>query len=192
MALVLWLLAGQTVLAHSGGTPRLTAAPVGPYRLYAWSDPEPWRVGEVHLSLVVAQPADNAATGGQVETPVADADVTVVLTPVAAPGQPITVRATPQEQLGTLYYEVDAALPTAGSWQVDIAVSGPNGGGDAGFTIEVLPAQRLNWWLVGGAGVTLLIAVALMGVWSRQRPAAAAPTRRAEHRAARAPGENTR
>ncbi len=195
LALVLWLLTSQTVLAHSGGTPRLTNAPVGPYRLYAWSDPEPWRAGQVHLSVVVTQPADNAgaAPGSQVEAPVTDATVTTVLTPLDPPGQPITVQAVPQETLGTLYYEVSTTLPAAGRWGVTVQVAAPKGGGDAEFEVTALPARTLNWWLVGGAGVTLLVIVVLMGIWSRTHPSAPATPRRARRRVApQTPGEGVR
>src|SRR5215203_6879478 len=67
--------------AHGGGTPRLTAVPTGPYRLYAWSEPEPWRVGQVHLSLAVTKPNPDT-TSNQVEMPVTDVDITVTYTPM--------------------------------------------------------------------------------------------------------------
>jgi len=194
-AVALWLGAAQGISAHGGGTPRLTGEPVGPYRLYAWSQPEPWRAGDVHLSLMLTRPAANATgdAGSQVEEPVTDADLTVVYTPVDPPGAPLTVHATQQTVLDTPYYEADAVLPAAGRWTIAVQVVGPEGRGEADFAMTALPAQTLNWWLVGGAGGIVVIIVALMGLWSRaHQPAPALPRRVKRRAASRTRGESTR
>ena len=194
-AAALWLSSAQGVSAHGGGTPRLTGDAVGPYRLYAWSQPEPWRAGDVHLSLMLTRPGDNAggATGSQVEVPVTDAAVTVVYTPLDTAGETLTVQAVEQETLGTPYYEADTILLTAGRWTITVQVDGPDGGGDADFEMVTLPPQTLNWWLVGGAGFIVVGIIALMGLWSRQRQPAPAPPRRVTQRAAsRTRGEGSR
>src|SRR3954465_2530617 len=67
--------------AHGGGTPRLTSAPVGPYRLYAFTDPEPWRVGQTHVSLAVTKPTPDD-NNNQLETPVTDVAITVTYVPM--------------------------------------------------------------------------------------------------------------
>lgn len=165
-------------LAHGGGTPRLTNAPAGPYRLYAWSDPEPWRAGEVHLSLAVTQPDPNNSnqTGAQVETPVTDAEIAVILTP--AGGDPIRLAAKPQPFLNDFYFEADTILPSAGQWEVAIVIDGPAGQGRNSFQIEALPPRTLNLPLLGaGIGVLLLVA-ALAGLWSRSQGATPNPPRR--------------
>jgi hypothetical protein len=164
--------------AHGGGTPRLTAAPVGPYRLYAWSDPEPWRVGQVHLSLAVTQPNPDS-NSNQVEIPVTDVDITVTFTPLidngannegAAPA-PVVFKAVNQEFLGAIYYEADPVLSYEGDWQINVAVTGEEGSGDVDFPMETLAERTLNWTLIVGAGGLLIVILALIAVWSRsQKP----------------------
>lgn len=187
----LWLGLASPLSAHGGGTPRLTNVPAGPYRVYAWTEPDPWRVGEVHLSIAVTQPASAAdrEAGAQVEVPVTDAEILVTLTPANSASAPIVVQATRQSLLGDYYFEADTDLPAAGVWQITIAVQGEAGSGATEFEIEALEARSLNWTLVLAAGGVLLVIVALIGVWSRnQQPATPSqrPTRRTANRPPRA------
>lgn len=183
----LWLAQAKPLWAHGGGTPRLTSAPAGPYRVYAWSQPEPWRAGEVHLSIAVTLPAEAGAQadGAQVETPVTDADIQVTFTPQMGMAAPIILQAQPQNLLGNYYFEADTDLPSAGDWQIAIAVQGEAGSGSAEFAIEALPPRSLNWGLVLAAGGVLAVLLALIGIWSRKQqpaPAAQRPARRtAQH-----------
>ena len=70
----------SAAVAHGGGTPRLTNAEAGPYRVYAWSEPDPLLAGDVHLSVVLTVPAESRPadptqrSGTQVEEPVTDAE----------------------------------------------------------------------------------------------------------------------
>lgn len=180
IATLAWLAGGRPLAAHGGGTPRLTNAPAGPYRVYAWSDPEPWRVGEVHLSLAVTEPATAAddRPGAQLEIPVTAADITVLLTPVDG-GAPIRLVAERQPFLNNFYFEVDTQLPAAGLWDVTIQVDGPAGSGSTGFRLEAQPPLTLHWgYLAAGAG-TLVAVAALAGMTSRRGPAPRRPRRSA-------------
>ena len=47
---------GSSLLAHGGGTSQLSNAEAGPYRVFAWTTPEPWRAGEVHVTVAVTLP----------------------------------------------------------------------------------------------------------------------------------------
>ena len=159
--------------AHGGGTPRLTNVPVGPYFLYAWSEPEPWRVGEVHLSLAVTKPNPDSSSN-QVEIPVTDVEITVTYTPmvnnaVDTAVAPIVVQAVRQEFLSDFYYEADPTLTREGDWQISIDVVGPEGSGSTQFMMETLPARTLNWTLIGSAGGVLVVALALLAIWSRSQ-----------------------
>ncbi|MCC6455100.1 MAG: hypothetical protein IT328_09175 [Caldilineaceae bacterium] len=184
------------VSAHGGGTPRLTNVPIGPYHLYAWSEPDPWRVGEVHLSLAVTMPNPDSSSS-QVEIPVTDVEITVTFTPVgnpvssdtgqtsaASPPAPIVVMAQRQAFLGDFYFEADPILPVEGDWQIGIVVTGKEGSGSTEFMMEALPARTINWTLVAGAGAVLVLLVVLLASWSRaQQPAQ--PARRPHRNAGR-------
>jgi hypothetical protein len=187
-----------SVSAHGGGTPRLTNVPIGPYHLYAWSEPDPWRVGDVHLSLAVTMPNPDSSSS-QVEIPVTDVEITVTFTPVGNTvshdadndasqddttdtSAPIVVMAQRQAYLGDFYFEADPTLPLEGEWQINVAVTGPEGSGSTEFMMEALPARTINWTLVGGAGAVLVVLILLIAIWSRaQQPAQ--PARR-PHRGA--------
>jgi hypothetical protein len=169
--------------AHGGGTPQLTNVAAGPYRLYAWSTPEPWRVGEVHLSIAVTQAAsgDQAATG-QIEVPVTDVAIEVTFTQVGANRATAVVSAAPQALINEFYYEADTNLPTGGRWEVTVHVAGTEGSGSATFEVDVLPASTVNWGLIGGAAIILLAILALALVWSRQPSVAAQSAQRSSRR----------
>lgn len=176
-ALLVCALFPAPLLAHGGGTPQLTSVEAGPYRVYAWTEPEPWRVGEAHLSIAVTKPNPDG-TSTQVELPVTDADIQVTFTPVTDPSAAIVVQGTHETLLENIYYEADTILPSEGDWIVTIVVQGVEGSGEAGFTLEALPPRTINWSLVGAAGGVLVVLLALMAVWSRAQQSAAPQTAR--------------
>lgn len=170
----------QVANAHAAGTPQLSNVPAGPYRVYVWTDPEPLRVGDMHLSVLVTMvPESGDATDPQQpERPVEDAQVTVQFVPASGEGDPLTWHPVPQESLGTVYYELDATLPTPGDWLFKIQVEGPEGKGAVDFQDEVAPAREVNWGLLAVGALVLLLAVALAGRWSRRGEAQTIPARR--------------
>ena len=159
LALSLFLLPSKPLLfAHGGGTSQLANAEAGPYRVFAWTTPEPWRAGEVHVTISVTLPPpagtviDDNQLSNMLDEPVSDAVVTVSLIPVDGTSAPIGISAVRQDLLGGAYFEADTELPGAGNWQVFIDVGGPLGEGRVDFMVTVLPAQRVNWlWLGLGA-----------------------------------------
>jgi hypothetical protein len=158
-SLVLSLAWSQAGLAHGGGVPQLTDAPAGPYRLFAWSSPDPWQSG-VAAHLTVAVTMLDAA--GQT-TPVSDAQVTVVLTAEGQPTQRAQFEATPNPTAAG-FYEADGELPVAGLWYVEVLVSGVAGTGSGAFTNIVQPGSSINWPLWLGIGVGLLALVGFIGL----------------------------
>lgn len=152
--------------AHGGGVPRLTDEVAGPYRIFAWTQPEPLRVGEIHLSMAVVKGERAANT---LDVPVTDAKVTVVMQPVTGVQDPLQVLAVLQPQLGNYYYEADASLPTVGDWRFTIKVSGALGEAEATFVGQVAAARQINWTLVIGGGVLLLGLLLLIGLWNRMQ-----------------------
>ena len=159
---VLLLPSGSSLLAHGGGTSQLANAEAGPYRVFAWTTPEPWRAGEVHVTISVTLPPpagtviDDNQLSNMLDEPVSDAVVTVSLIPVDGTSAPIGISAVRQDLLGGAYYEADTELPVSGNWQVFVDVGGPLGEGRVDFMVTVLPAQRVSWlWLGLGAGALI-------------------------------------
>lgn len=166
MAFLCWPAIG---LAHGGGTPRLTDEVAGPYRIYAWTQPEPLRVGEIHVTIGVTPAEDQAGvtTNGDLVQPVTDATVTLHFLSVT--DETSLTKVATVGGVGAVYYEADASLQTTGAWRFMIEVEGDAGRGQAEFIEELLPAHTVNWTLlISGAGLFVLL-IAFIGVWNRRR-----------------------
>jgi hypothetical protein len=138
-------------LAHGGGTPQLTGVKAGPFQVFAWSSPDPVRVGTMHVTVALAEPTD--------QTPVLDADVAIELVPVAVEGvvEAVVARATHADAVNKVTYEADIEVPAAGQWQVTVDYSTKEGTGRTGFDLTVQRQARVNWLLVGGAGLGITL-----------------------------------
>jgi hypothetical protein len=138
------------ILAHGGGTPRLVDEPVGPYRLYVWTKPDPIRVGTAHFTVgVFTRPA-----GSDQDEPVLDASVGLDLVPKRG-GNGWRGEASQEESANKLYYEADVTIPDEGEWQATVTISGPAGSGSAQFSL-VAAAPGISWLPIGGAAVALV------------------------------------
>jgi hypothetical protein len=172
VAICLVLAFPSIVYAHSSGPPQLADAVAGPYRVFVWMQPEPLRVGDVHVSVLVTQ---NGTGDKATPQPVPDAQIILRLEPIDQPVQAITVVASPQPFLSNIYYEADVQLRSSGQWRTTIEVAGVAGKGKVAFGSTVLAARTLNWWLIGSASVLLILLLGLIGIWSRMQ-ANAQPT----------------
>lgn len=164
MALLIFFGVRQ-VWAHGIGTPVQINVPSGPYLLSIWTDPDPLRVDETHVTVAVMEPETQApiVTGVQVQ---------VQLTAVADESLSFTAAASADNSANRLLYAaVFENLPTAGSWRGLISVDGPAGvGQDMPFEVEVLPPAPFNWLWPGIGGLVVLLLVWWVRSWRRQAP----------------------
>lgn len=166
----LLLLAGLVVPsagAHGGGTPQLVNESAGPYWISVWTSPEPVRAGEMHVTVAVSEPGSGQEAG----PPVLGAGVRLQLRPQSANYAPLSARATNEQSANRLFYEADLTVPDAGRWDAQIMVEGPQGSGQATFTLQVLPAQGGHSILIGAAGVFAVAALLLFRFYRRPRAA---------------------
>ena len=153
-----------TAQAHGGGVSQLTNADAGPYLVSAWTQPDPIRVGDFHITVAVAESTEPGASDREAGDLVLDATVRVGVDPVSQTGERLVVPATRGNAVNKLFYEADLELPAEGQWRVDILVEGPAGAGDVGFDIEALPPSGLNtllglgWPLWAGLGLVVIAA----------------------------------
>lgn len=167
--LVLGFPAPVPAAAHGGGTPQLTRVPAGPYLVYAWTSPEPWRVGQAHTTVAVTVLNDAG------ETPVTGAQVVVIFEPTDGSDrtdradQPITAQAIEGKGANVGFYEADAGLPTAGAWRVTVQVAGTAGNGQASFDSQVQPATASRNWLLLGLGAALLLAAVAFAIMQTRK-----------------------
>lgn len=164
---ILVCLGPLAVQAHSGGAPLVTDEPAGPYRLFAWTQPDPLRVGDVHLDLAVTLPPPPSAPSTALTEPVTDAAVRVTFTPADAPEQAVVALATPSSGLNGFYYELNVKLDQAAEWRIAVDVAGQAGEGSLEVTRQVLPARQVNWPLIAGASTAVVALIGLIGVWNR-------------------------
>jgi hypothetical protein len=165
--------------AHGGGTPQLSDVEAGPYRLFAWTEPEPWRTGEVHVTVAVTLAAEDHADDDDHEHPALPADDVKVTVRFFGPGgsEESTILGSPHASLGAGYFETDTAVDEVGEWRVQIDLSGSEGSGSAQFAVDVLPARSFPWlWVVGAL---LLVIVTGLLLWRVRRPQAEGAPRRA-------------
>jgi hypothetical protein len=150
--------------AHGGGRAQLVNVPAGPYHLFVWTSPDPWRVGQAHTTVAVTQPLGD----GQ-EMPVTGVQVAVTYAPRGGPGE--TVSAIEQGGVQPGFYEADAQVTQPGDWVITVAVDGAAGQGETSFTYAVLPPDGPNWVLAGsGVLAGVLFLTALVFVMRRRAP----------------------
>jgi hypothetical protein len=152
--------------AHGGGVPQLTNAEAGPYWVSVWTQPDPLRVGEAHITVAVSEPGDSTVAIREPGAPVLNAAVRVRLKPLEAQGETLMVDATHEGAANRLYYEADLELTETGRWHVAISIDGPSGSGEADFDAQVSPPRAFNWVYVIGLG---LAGVVVVGVVQRFR-----------------------
>ena len=158
--------------AHGGGVPRLTNVEAGPYWVSVWSEPDPLRVGQAHISVAVSRPTEPGEGYREAGPPILDATVRVQFTALDHSGETMTGQATHKGAANKLFYETDLELPEVGRWQVEIAVEGPEGSGSATFEAQVAPPTAFNWTWIGGLGVVALAAVWVVRKFRDEKTAA--------------------
>lgn len=152
----------QLALAHGGGAIQLADVPAGPYLLTVWTSPPTARAGTaLHLTVGV-----NEVSSGTPQ-PVLDAVISIELIPVDGTAAIMTAQATTEQSVNKLLYEADMTVMTSGSYSVLVMVAGPDGEGEASFTIVVEPKNEISWLAITLVGVGLFIAVLL--IWGRRK-----------------------
>ena len=151
--------------AHGIGTPVEINVPSGPYLLSIWTDPDPLRVDETHVTVAVMKPETQ-------EPIVAGVDVFVQLQSSTDPVVTRTAVASPDNSANRLLYAaIFTNLPEPGLWQGVVSVVGSDGSGeDIPFSVEVLPPQPINWLQYGIIG--LLILMFGWFIWSARKTTA--------------------
>ena len=136
--LALMLVGTVRVQAHGIGTPQVINAPAGPYLISVWTDPDPLRMGEAHVTV--------AATEPETESPILDANVLVQLVWLDDPSVTLTAPATHENAALKIVYVAVFEPEQAGQWQGTVVVNGTEGSGKAvNFDMAVLPPTPVNW-----------------------------------------------
>jgi hypothetical protein len=144
--------------AHGIGTPQVINAPAGPYLISIWTDPDPLRVGEAHVTVAVTDP--------ETESPVLDASVMVQLVLLDEPSVSLSAPATSENAALKIVYVAVFEPEQAGRWQGMVIVDGTEGTSEAvKFDFSVLPPAPVNWGLVGSVSIGLLTLGWMARLW---------------------------
>lgn len=130
------LLPVKWTLAHGGGVLQVANAPIASYQVSVWTNPATARAGQpLHVTVGVA-----AGTG----EPVLDAAITVDL--LTDNGDVVlTAVATTEQSVNRLFYEADLPGTTAGTYKVQLALTGSEGSGTLSFPLFVKPVSVWPW-----------------------------------------------
>jgi hypothetical protein len=152
LALVIGSVAApRGAVAGHGGVVQLNRAAAGPYALSVWTQPTPARAGPWRVDVAVMR-AGGVAIG--------DAAVRVRAQPLGGPARPVEADAQRDADPLGMRYRASLTLGAAGPWVVSVSVAGPEGAGSLSFPVDVEPASRDWWGLVGlGAAGVALVAV---------------------------------
>lgn len=165
------LMTSGTAAAHGGtGLPKISNQRAGPYQLFVWADPDPVSVGSYHVTVALTEPQEEGVVDLD-SKPILDAAIQVRLERLDKQAAVVTAMAIHGNSANRLLYEADMEFPEPGTWQVALAIDGPQGSADADYTVEVIP-DSVNWLLVGG-GVLALVVLGGLGFFLFQRTNAA-------------------
>jgi hypothetical protein len=148
------------VQAHGGGTPRLQNAGLGVYWVTAWTQPEPIRAGQVHVTLALSEPPPPESSRQEAGPPVLNVPLELQFHSLDQPGEVVTAQATHEQAVNKFFYEADLILPQAGRWQVIVQAENPDGSmASVSFEVEALapPLIDARWLLAGGIVIFFLV-----------------------------------
>jgi hypothetical protein len=166
---LLWAFTAGAAWAHGGGVPQLINVDAGPYWVSVWTQPDPLRVGQAHITVAVSEPSNLGGSAREAGPPVLDARVQVEFKPIDHSGEMLVTQATHEEAVNKLFYEADLDLVETGRWQVTVAVAGADGSGSASFDTDVVEASSSNQTCIGGVGVIVVAAVWVAQKYRAQR-----------------------
>ena len=150
-SLLLVMFAGAGfVAAHGGGD--LIAGPVqaGPYQASVWvNPPEPKALEPIHFTVGLFAPEDGS--------PVLDADIQVEMRTQGGEGAAVVAPATTEQSVNKLFYETDMTVAEPGPYETIFSISGPEGEGVVSLVIEVRSPSKINWLMLGLAGLGLVV-----------------------------------
>ena len=131
------LLTCAALLRADGGVVQFRKA-AGPFVVTLFSNPSPLRAGPADLSVLVES--------AQTRAPILDATVSLHLR--SESGRETDAAATHERATNKLLYAALAAIPEAGTWEVQVTVSRQAGHATAGGRIQVLPAPpaMVHYW----------------------------------------------
>jgi len=138
------------VEAHGGGDLIVGPVQAGPYRASIWvNPPDPEALKPIHFTVGLAAPGDGS--------PVLDAAIQVEMRVQGGEGEAVIAPATTDQSVNKLFYETDMTVAEPGLYETTFFIRGPDGEGVIPLVVEVRPAAKINWLILGIAGLGLVV-----------------------------------
>lgn len=151
------LLSYSQTFAHAGGEPLLINAEAGPFFISVWGLPRPIVTGETNFVVFVAEDLSDGTQ--RANSPILNADITLILTPNDAASQPIIVDATHSLATNKLFYESYFDLISPGDYSGEVQVTFEGKSGTAIFPFVVTRAPlTVNWFLYSTIAAVIITA----------------------------------
>jgi len=119
--------------------------------------PDPRALEPIHFTVGLASPSDGS--------PVLDADIQVTMRDQSRGETAVRAPVTTEQSVNKLFYETDLEVPAAGDYEVEFHIRGVEGEGTVSLLVEVLAPSRVNWLVIGFAGLGLVVVIG----WWRSR-----------------------
>jgi len=136
----------------NGGTLRLNSVPMGAYLVSAFTDPTPVQVDSLDVSVLAVMRSSGEVAQGLT--------VTVRTRHLDGKAGGDTRAATQDQADDPRYYATKFGLGAEGTWEITVAVDGPEGSGEASFEIRARDRGILGNSLV----LILLALLPLVGI----------------------------
>lgn len=148
------------LLRADGGTLRVSNVPMGAYRVNVFTDPTPIPPDTIDVSVLVTfERGRGVATG---------LEILVVGRSLDGPLTEVAHQATREQADDPRFYAAHFSLGSAGTWELEIRVVGPEGEGEVRFQVEVQePGLTDNPLLILGLALLPLL---LVGWWLKKTP----------------------
>jgi hypothetical protein len=126
--------------------------------------PDPRALEPIHFTVGLASPADGS--------PVLDADIQVTMRDQSSGETAVRAPATTEQSVNKLFYETDLEVPAAGDYEVEFYIRGAEGEGTVSVLVEVQAPSKVNWLVIGLAGLGLVVVI---GWWRSRQTGPEAP-----------------
>ena len=149
--------------AHGLGIAQFINVPFGTQLVSVWADPDPLRVGEVHVTVAISDP-DTLA-------PILGEEISVQLTYLEDSTVKIVSSALNSNASNKLFYEARFNVTDEGEWEGEIFLNdSENLSENLTFMLIILPPEPIFtlWWFIRNALVVLLF-YWLVIIWKRSQ-----------------------
>jgi len=152
--LLLGLVVTGLVEAHAGGKMQIASEDVGPFKVTAWTSPDPAVTGQLHVAVSVAS--------AETALPILNSEVFIELIPQDGQGERLSGQAITDNSANQFLYETIFDVANEGLYEVSITIIGPGvDWGNTTFDLQVGSPPPLGLGLAALVGLAVITGAAV-------------------------------